>query len=90
MKAKVKDVRDSFPLAKSALEAIHLKCRDCTCDQQEQIDNCTVKKCPLYPFRANVRVVHSRNVSDAERAKRSERMKDMLARKAALKAQAMP
>jgi hypothetical protein len=45
------DIRDQLPKAISPLKAIRLKCRDCTCDQREEIRLCTITQCPLYPFR---------------------------------------
>ena len=32
-------------------KAIRAKCMDCTCWQRVEIRLCTIKKCPLYPFR---------------------------------------
>ena len=33
------------------LQAIRLKCMDCSGWQREEIKNCYVKKCPLHPYR---------------------------------------
>jgi len=33
------------------LTAIRAKCMDCSCYQRSEIENCTVTKCALYPFR---------------------------------------
>lgn len=35
------------------LQAIRKKCRDCTGDNLEEIRNCTIKECPLYPYKLN-------------------------------------
>jgi len=32
-------------------KAIRNKCMDCTCQQQDEVRNCTVERCPLYLFR---------------------------------------
>ena len=32
-------------------KAIRAKCMDCTCWQRVEIRQCTIKKCPLYPYR---------------------------------------
>jgi hypothetical protein len=36
---------------KSKAAALKAKCLDCTCWQRKEIENCTVKDCPLYPYR---------------------------------------
>lgn len=45
------DVRDGMDSPKNPVKAIRLKCRDCTNNQISEIDNCTVKTCPLHPWR---------------------------------------
>jgi hypothetical protein len=35
----------------SPLKAIREKCRDCTCNQEVQIRECTIKLCALWPYR---------------------------------------
>lgn len=32
-------------------KAIRWKCIDCTCGQRQEIRTCTVKTCPLWPYR---------------------------------------
>jgi hypothetical protein len=36
---------------KTPMKAIRAKCLDCTCNQLQDIRECTIKKCPLYPYR---------------------------------------
>ena len=45
------DIRDTFPTATSPLKAIKLKCLDCTCGSRAEVEQCTVKTCPIYYFR---------------------------------------
>ncbi len=47
----IDDVRANFESPTNPVKAIRLKCRDCTCNQITEIENCTVRVCPLYPFR---------------------------------------
>lgn len=35
----------------SPLKAIRAKCLDCCCMQPSEVKECSVKTCPLYPFR---------------------------------------
>ena len=36
---------------RTPLQAIRLKCLDCTCQQPKEIRECTITSCPLHPFR---------------------------------------
>lgn len=36
---------------KSPTKAIRLKCMDCTCQQANEVRDCTITDCPLYPSR---------------------------------------
>lgn len=35
----------------TALEAIRKKCLQCSNNQYSEVEKCTIKNCPLYPFR---------------------------------------
>lgn len=35
----------------SPIKAIRLKCLDCSCGSSNEVKQCPVVKCPLYPFR---------------------------------------
>jgi len=37
------------------LKAIRAKCLDCSCDQDSEVRNCVVPKCPLFPYRMGKR-----------------------------------
>ena len=36
---------------RTPMKAIRAKCMDCTCDQVAEIRECTIKLCPLWPYR---------------------------------------
>lgn len=46
------DVRETFDAPTNPTKVIRLKCRDCTNNQISEIDNCTVKDCPLWFWRS--------------------------------------
>lgn len=33
------------------IKAIRAKCRDCSNDQEKEIRECPIEKCPLFPYR---------------------------------------
>ena len=37
------------------MKAIRAKCLDCSCQQPKEVRLCTVKKCPLWPYRMGKR-----------------------------------
>lgn len=37
------------------MKAIRAKCLDCSCQQPREVRLCTVKKCPLWPYRMGKR-----------------------------------
>ncbi|GEM_PF-670435 len=49
--------------AKTPLEAIRLKCKECSNGQKEEILNCPIKDCPLYPFRVELEQIESVEIS---------------------------
>jgi len=40
---------------RTPMKAIRAKCLDCSCYQPKEVRLCTVKACPLYPFRMGKR-----------------------------------
>lgn len=46
---------------KSPAKAIRAYCLDCTGNQPSEVRNCTIKRCPLYPFRFGKNPFHSRS-----------------------------
>ena len=42
---------DTDNQVKPPVKAIRAKCLDCTCGHPAEVRNCTIKTCPLYPYR---------------------------------------
>ena len=61
----------------NVLRAIKLKCLDCSTYNINEIKECPVNKCPLYPFRLGKNPFRKRELSEEERNKLSERMKNL-------------
>ena len=61
----------------NVLRAIKLKCLDCSTYNINEIKECSVKNCPLYPFRLGKNPFRKREISEEERTKLSERMKSI-------------
>ena len=68
-----KEVRENT----NVLRAIKLKCLDCSTYNINEIKECPVKLCPLYPFRQGNNPFRKRELSEEERTKLSERMKNL-------------
>ena len=62
----------------NVLRAIKLKCLDCSTYNINEIKECPVNKCPLYPFRLGKNPFRKKKeLSEEERNKLSERMKNI-------------
>ena len=62
----------------NVLRAIKLKCLDCSTYNINEIKECPVKNCPLFPFRnGNNPFRKKKELSEEERSKLSERMKNI-------------
>lgn len=62
----------------NVLRAIKLKCLDCSTYNINEIKECPVNKCPLFPFRnGNNPFRKKKELSEEERNKLSERMKNI-------------
>lgn len=48
---KDNDVRNNEKQITNPVKAIRAKCLDCCCGNRAEIENCTITKCALYPFR---------------------------------------
>lgn len=59
---------------KNVLRAIHLKCYDCSAYNINEIKECPVKECPLYPFRQGKNPFRKRELTDEQRQKIGERL----------------
>ena len=63
---------------RNVLRAIKLKCLDCSTYNINEIKECPVKNCPLFPFRnGNNPFRKKKEISEEERNKLSERMKNI-------------
>lgn len=70
------DARTDFETQKNPVKAIRLKCRDCTNNQVTEIDGCTVKACPLHPFRYGKNPFRTqRELSEERKAEMAEHLK---------------
>lgn len=47
---------------KTPLEAIRLKCKECSNNQKDEILNCPIKDCPLYHYRIELTQLESVDV----------------------------
>ena len=61
----------------NVLRAIKLKCLDCSTYNINEIKECPVKNCPLFPFRLGKNPFRKRELSEEERNKLSERMRNI-------------
>lgn len=57
---------------KNPVKAIRAKCLDCSCDSPEEVRNCPVTDCALYPFRLGKNPFFKRTYTDEQRAKMAE------------------
>lgn len=64
----------------SPIKAIRAKCLDCCCFQYNEVKLCTATGCPLYAFRLG-KNPYRKEMSEEQKAKTSERMKNMQAKK---------
>ena len=74
---KATDVRDSLEDRNTTnpVKAIRAKCLDCCCGSYVEVDNCTVDKCALHPFRFGKNPFRSKRVlSDEQRQAAADRL----------------
>jgi hypothetical protein len=57
------------------LDVIRARCLDCCCEQAEEVRKCVSVTCPSWPYRMGVNPFRKMNLSEDERAARSERMR---------------
>jgi len=76
MKGKfMNDVRVEMQQATNPIKAIRLKCLDCTNNQRTEVDECTVKLCPLYAFRFGKNPFRAKRVlTDEQREAAAQRL----------------
>ena len=46
------------------VKAIRAKCLDCSNGQQKEVRECSIKKCPLYPYRMGKRPKAEENIEE--------------------------
>ena len=62
----------------TAIQAIRQYCIGCMCDDKNEVKNCPVVDCELYPFRLGRNPNYKgRELTDEEREKRAEQMREM-------------
>ena len=69
------DVRVDMQQATNPVKAIRAKCLDCTNGQRIEVDECSVKLCPLYAFRFGKNPYRTKRVlTDEQRQAGAERL----------------
>lgn len=58
------------------VKAIRAKCLDCCCGSSNEVKQCTVVKCPLYPFRFGTNPYRTKRAVSADQM---EKMREKLA-----------
>lgn len=57
----------------NVLRAIRLKCYDCSCYQSNEVRDCIVTDCPLYPFRLGKNPFRKKELTEEKRNELRER-----------------
>ena len=57
----------------NVLRAIRLKCYDCSSYQSNEVRDCIVNNCPLYPFRLGKNPFRKKELSEEKRKELRER-----------------
>ena len=58
----------------NVLRAIRLKCYDCSCYQSNEVRECLVTTCPLYPFRLGKNPFLRKELTEDEKREIKERL----------------
>ena len=58
----------------NVLRAIRLKCYDCSCYQSNEVRDCPVTICPLYPFRLGKNPFLRKELTEDEKREIKERL----------------
>ena len=70
----LEQLREILPLNTRPLDAIRLKCLDCSCYDWKEVGECNMTDCPLHPFRLGKNPFDKRNFTPEEREKRRQRL----------------
>ena len=65
----------------SPLKAIRAKCIDCCAGELAEVRNCHIEDCPLHPFRMGKNPYRSRNMTEEQKQKVAERLKNARSKK---------
>ena len=57
----------------NVLRAIRLKCYECSCYQSNEVRDCIVTNCPLYPFRLGKNPFRKKELTEEKRNELRER-----------------
>ena len=60
---------------KNVLRAIRLKCYDCSAYQINEVNNCNITTCPLFPFRSGKNPFLRREMTDEEKKEIRDRLR---------------
>ena len=64
-------------VAAPILEVIRAKCMDCCGEQSDEVRKCVAILCPNWPYRMGANPLRTVNLTDADRAARSERARSL-------------
>ncbi len=70
----LKDLNDVVKNNTSVINAIQLKCYDCCCFDYEEVKQCCVTTCALYPFRLGNNPFLKREYTEEQKEQMRERM----------------
>lgn len=74
----IEEMHEASAEVRTFSTAIKLKCLDCSNYEWNEVRDCYVKKCPLYPFRMGKNPYRNkRELTDEQREQLSERMKNI-------------
>lgn len=57
----------------NVLRAIRLKCYECSCYQSNEVKDCPVTNCPLYPFRLGKNPFRKKELTEEKKKELRER-----------------
>lgn len=57
------------------IKAIRAKCLECSCENPNEVRECPITDCALYPFRFGRNPYHKRELSEEQKAILAERMR---------------
>lgn len=70
----LEELNEAVRQNQSIKEAVRLKCLDCSVYQYNEVRDCVVANCPLYPFRLGKNPFKKRNLTEEQRKEIGERL----------------